>query len=118
MIGFVFRLIAPRADFALTMSELERAMMGEHFGYWSALADKGNVLAFAPVNDRGGPYGIGIVLAEDLVSARGLAKSGSSHGPSDRVPHRDRPHGPARDAWGQLRRREADGPFPGTSPQS
>ena len=67
MMGFVFRLIPPRPTFPLDMSEDERATMLEHVGYWSELAREGSVLAFGPVNDPAGPYGIGIVLAESQV---------------------------------------------------
>jgi hypothetical protein len=33
MMGFVFRLVPPRADFASTMSEAERATMDAYVGY-------------------------------------------------------------------------------------
>ncbi len=69
MTGFVFRLIPPRPDFAFTMSDGERATMSEHVGYWSGLAAQGRAVAFGPVADPDGPYGIGIVLAEDQVGA-------------------------------------------------
>jgi hypothetical protein len=38
MKGFVFRLIPPRADFAFTMTEDERATMLRHVAYCSNLA--------------------------------------------------------------------------------
>ena len=38
--------------------------MVEHVEYWSALTKQGRVLAFGPVGDPHGAYGIGIVLAE------------------------------------------------------
>jgi uncharacterized protein YciI len=63
MMGFVFRLIPPRPSFTSDMSPAERATMIEHVGYWSALAAQGKVVAFGPVNDANGPYGIGIILA-------------------------------------------------------
>ena len=69
MTGYVFRLIPPRPDFALTMSEDERAVMDAHFGYWGALLARGQVIAIGPVADPNGPYGIGIVLAADLAEA-------------------------------------------------
>jgi hypothetical protein len=65
MKGFVFRLVPPRPDFAFTMSDEERATMASHVRYWSGLAEQGKVLAFGPVDDPSGAYGIGIVLAED-----------------------------------------------------
>jgi hypothetical protein len=50
MMGFVFRLIPPRPDFAFTMSDDERATMNEQVGYWSGLAEQGKALAFGPVD--------------------------------------------------------------------
>jgi uncharacterized protein len=69
MMGFVFRLIPPRPSFPLDMTADERATMLDHVGYWSRLAREGTALAFGPVNDPSGPYGIGIVLAESQSSA-------------------------------------------------
>ena len=46
--------------------------MLEHVGYWSALAEDGKALAFGPVNDPHGPYGIGIVLADSVSEAERL----------------------------------------------
>jgi uncharacterized protein YciI len=64
MIGFVFRLIPPRPDFPVTMSEEERATMAAHAAYWASLAARGTALAYGPVNDPEGSYGIAIFLAE------------------------------------------------------
>ncbi len=83
MRGFVLRLITPRPDFPTTMSEAERATMVEHGGYWSALAAEGKVLAFGPVQDAARPYGIAIVLAEDLTSVERLR----DQDPALRSPH-------------------------------
>ena len=51
------------------MSHDERATMLEHVGYWHALAADGKALAFGPVNDPNGPYGIGIILADSQAEA-------------------------------------------------
>jgi uncharacterized protein len=84
MMGFVFRLIPPRPEFALDMSPDERATMLEHVGYWAALAEQGRVVAFGPVNDPSGPYGIGIILADSQLDAERLRDGDpalrSSHG--------------------------------------
>jgi uncharacterized protein YndB with AHSA1/START domain len=72
LMGFVFRLIPPRPDFASTMSDEERTTMIEHFGYWSGLVQQGKALAFGPVDDPDGRYGIGIVLAENVGAAEAL----------------------------------------------
>jgi hypothetical protein len=70
--GFVFRLIPPRSDFAFSMTDDERTIMLAHVAYWSRLAEHGYALAFGPVDDPNGPYGIGIVLAEDMDAAAAL----------------------------------------------
>jgi uncharacterized protein len=72
MKGFVLRLLPPRPDFAFTMTEDERAAMAEHARYWSGLAAQGQVLAFGPVADPDGPYGIAIVLAGDPGTAEAM----------------------------------------------
>jgi hypothetical protein len=70
--GFLFRLLPPRPDFAFTMTDDERATMLAHLGYWSTLVDEGKAVAFGPVADAKGPYGIGIVLASDMSAAQCL----------------------------------------------
>ena len=72
MAGFVFRLIPPRPDFVSDMSADERVTMTEHVACWSQLTREGRVLAFGPVNDPSGPYGIGIVVADDPEAAEAL----------------------------------------------
>src|SRR5579883_2365729 len=81
--GFVYRLVAPRPTFALDMSPEERSTMVEHVGYWTGLMEQGRVLAFGPVNDPAGPYGLGVVLAEDLADAERLRDAD----PAVRSPH-------------------------------
>jgi len=72
MKGFVFRLLPPRPDFASSMTDDERSTMLAHVAYWSRLAEEGRTLAFGPVDDPNGQYGIGIVLAEDIAAAAAL----------------------------------------------
>jgi uncharacterized protein len=81
---FVFRLLAPRPTFASDMSATERSVMHEHAEYWARLASEGRVVAFGPVADPAGAYGIGIVLASDLIEAGSIRDSDpamlSAHG--------------------------------------
>lgn len=72
MPGFVFRLIPPRPSFPVDLSAGERAVMTEPVAYWRRLAAAGQALAFGPVNDPAGPYGIGIIVARDLAAAEAL----------------------------------------------
>jgi uncharacterized protein YciI len=67
---FFLRLIAPRPTFALDMSDSERALMGEHVGYWRSRMALGEVVVFGPVLDPKGPWGMGIVRARDEAAAR------------------------------------------------
>jgi len=94
MMGFVFRLIPPRPSFPFDMSSDERTTMLEHVEYWSALTEQGHVLAFGPVGDPRGAYGIGIVLAENNAEAETLR---------DRDPAIKSPHGFATEIAPMLR---------------
>lgn len=46
--------------------------MLEHVEYWSRLAEQGVALAFGPVADPAGGYGIGLIVADDLAAAERL----------------------------------------------
>ncbi|SDS06383.1 YciI family protein [Actinopolymorpha singaporensis] len=60
---FLYRFV-PRPDFPSTMTEAEVAVMREHVAYWQALADKGTAVAFGPVADPAGFWGVAVVEAE------------------------------------------------------
>ena len=62
---FVLKLIAPRPTFAQDMTAEERAIMQQHVAYWKGLMDQGFVLAFGPVIDPNGVYGLGIVEVDN-----------------------------------------------------
>jgi uncharacterized protein YciI len=64
MSHFVYRLIPPRPTFPLDMSDEEAAIMGRHVSYWQELADRRIAVAFGPVADPAGGWGLGIVEAE------------------------------------------------------
>jgi uncharacterized protein YciI len=72
MLPFVYRLIGPRPTFALDMTDDERETMAKHTEYWGRLLAEGRVVAFGPVNDPAGSYGLGIVLVEDMAEAEAL----------------------------------------------
>jgi hypothetical protein len=61
---YVLKLVAPRPTFAQDMSAEERATMQKHVIYWTDLMNKGFVLAFGPVIDPKGVYGLGIIGAD------------------------------------------------------
>ena len=62
---FLFRLIPPRADFAQTMSPVERHAMAAHLDYWRQLTQDGRVVVYGPVADPEGVWGMGVVRATD-----------------------------------------------------
>jgi hypothetical protein len=62
---FFLRLNPPRPTFTQDMTAEERQMMGEHIGYWSGLMGDGRVVAFGPVADPAGGWGVSIVQADD-----------------------------------------------------
>jgi uncharacterized protein YciI len=70
---FVFRLKAPRPNFALDMSDEEREIMGRHAAYWQPLIDSGQMVVFGPVLDDTGSWGLGVVEAEDEKELRAFA---------------------------------------------
>jgi len=72
MPAFLFRLLPPRPDFTRTMDDDDRSVMVDHVAYWSRLAEQGRVVAFGPVADPAGAYGIGIIVADDLSGAERL----------------------------------------------
>ena len=70
---FIFRLKAPRPDFALDMTDEERAIMGRHAAHWQPLIDSGDMVVFGPVLDGTGSWGLGVVEAEDEDAIRAFA---------------------------------------------
>ena len=69
---FLLRLIAPRPTFAQDMTADERAVMQEHGKYLAGRLAAGEVLAFGPVLDPAGAWGMGIVRAKDADAARAV----------------------------------------------
>jgi uncharacterized protein len=70
-IHFALYLNPPRPTSMQDMSDEERGIMQKHVGYWNNLMAEGKVLAFGPVLDPQGAYGLGIVEVdnEDQVKA-------------------------------------------------
>ena len=62
---FLLRLIAPRPTFAHDMTPEERAMMQAHAAYWAGKLATGQVIAFGPVLDPEGSWGLGLIKARD-----------------------------------------------------
>ncbi len=73
MSTFVFRLQAPRPNFALDMTDEEREIMGRHAAYWQPLVEAGQMVVFGPVLDSTGSWGLGVVEADDEDELRAFA---------------------------------------------
>ena len=73
MTTFVFRLKAPRPNFALDMTDDEREIMGRHAAHWQSYIDSGQMVVFGPVLDDTGSWGLGVVEAEDEDEVRAFA---------------------------------------------
>jgi hypothetical protein len=69
----VLRLIAPRPDFAMTMSDDERDLMGRHADHWRPRIEAGEVVVFGPVADEGGSWGLCVADVEDEAELRAFA---------------------------------------------
>jgi uncharacterized protein len=55
---FLLRLTPPRSTFAADMTEEEGAVMAEHVEYWRGHMDRGAVVAFSPVAEPTGFWGL------------------------------------------------------------
>jgi uncharacterized protein YciI len=54
------RLNGPRPTFPMDMTPAERAIMAEHGAYLRTYSEKGWAVAFGPVMDPKGPFGVAI----------------------------------------------------------
>ena len=67
---YFLKLNPCRPTFAMDMTEDERAVMNEHVIYWRGKMAEGRVVVFGPVMDPSGPYGMGVVSADDEIALR------------------------------------------------
>jgi uncharacterized protein YndB with AHSA1/START domain len=63
--AFLLRLIPPRPTFAQDMNEHERRVMMEHVVYWQGHTNANVVIAYGPVADPNGGWGVAIVEVAD-----------------------------------------------------
>lgn len=66
------KLYGPRKTFPQDMTEGEAQAMQRHAAYWRERMEKGAVVAFGPVADPAGTYGMLILEVEDEPQARAL----------------------------------------------
>jgi uncharacterized protein len=70
---FVFRLKAPRPNFALDMSDEEREVMARHAAHWQPWVESGRMVIFGPVLDTTGTWGLGVIEADSEQELREFA---------------------------------------------
>jgi uncharacterized protein len=71
---FFLKLLPPRPTFPADITEAETATMQRHAAYLGTLLESGTGVAFGPVFDPGGVFGMGIVEAGDEAGARAITE--------------------------------------------
>ena len=79
-IHYTLYLNPPRPTFMQDMTDEERAVMQKHLVYWNNLMSQGKVLAFGPVLDPQGAYGLGIVEVENEEEVKELMANDPANG--------------------------------------
>ncbi len=77
---YALKLIPPRPSFSQDMNEQERSIMQQHVKYWTELMKQGKVVAFGPVLDPSGTYGLGIVCVKDESEVKTLTDNDPANG--------------------------------------
>ena len=72
MKAFYCKLHAPRPDFAQTMTPAEMKLMQEHGAYLRGFAAKRFAVAFGPVADPKGAFGVGLWEVPDDVDVAAI----------------------------------------------
>jgi uncharacterized protein len=70
MTTFVLRLKAPRPQFAQTMTDSEREIMGRHAAHWRPYIDRGDMVVFGPILTEDDSYGLAVVQTDDEPALR------------------------------------------------
>jgi len=73
MATFVLRLIAPRPNFAQTLTDAEREIMGSHAAHWRPYLERGDMVVFGPVLTEDDSYGLAVVDTDDEQALREFA---------------------------------------------
>lgn len=69
------KLIAPRSDFMTTMTPEEMQLMQAHGAYLQGFLEKGWAIAYGPVADPNGPFGMGVFQLPDEIDPQSIAQS-------------------------------------------
>ncbi len=71
--AYVLRLLAPRTNFAQTLTDSEREIMSRHAAHWGPYLERGEMVVFGPVLTDEDSYGLAVVEAEDEQALRDFA---------------------------------------------
>ena len=78
--NFFVTLTPPRVTFISDMNDGERAIMNQHVAYWRKLHEQGIAIAYGPVMDPKGAFGIGIVEVDSLEQLEEIVARDPSNG--------------------------------------
>jgi uncharacterized protein len=70
---YVLRLIAPRPNFAQTLTPAERDVMSRHAAHWAPYLERGDMVVFGPILTEDDSYGLAVVDTEDEQALREFA---------------------------------------------
>ena len=70
---FVLRLIAPRPNFAQTLTDSEREIMNRHAAHWRPYLERGDMVVFGPILTAEDSYGLAVVETDDEQALREFA---------------------------------------------
>jgi hypothetical protein len=70
---FVLRLIAPRPNFAQTITDSEREIMNRHAAHWGPYLERGDMVVFGPILTDDDSYGLAVVETDDEEALREFA---------------------------------------------
>ncbi|MGO9977486.1 MAG: YciI family protein [Solirubrobacteraceae bacterium] len=73
MPAFVLRLVAPRHNFAQTLTDSEREIMSRHAEHWAPHLERGDMVVFGPVLTDETSYGLAVVETDDEHALREFA---------------------------------------------
>ncbi len=98
---YLYKLIPPRPTFFADQTNDEAAIMAEHVAYWRANMAAGSAVAFGPVLEPNGVWGLAVVEVDSEDDAQRLpdcdpaVTSGLAHAEIYPMPRAvARPHGP------------------------
>jgi uncharacterized protein YciI len=73
MATYVLRLIAPRPNFAQTITDAERQIMNSHAAHWRPYLERGDMIVFGPILTDEDSYGLAVVETGDEQALREFA---------------------------------------------